>query len=493
MRKRIFRKLFVAVLALMAVALATIDFLASGVSERAYFEALTLELSEKTRMLALLPEVEAGRIDAGRAAQLAEAAGGRLTIVRRDGRVLLDSGADPARMENHLDRPEVQRALAGETGSIVRISPTVGREFLYVASPLPYGAVRLAVPMERIRTQVNRSRWNLALYTSLAFLPAMALALLLARSIARQLGGIIEYAGTLATGDFKARLAHPGKGELGTLGRQLNETGEKLQGMFEALEREHLELEKLERVRRDFVINVSHELRTPLASIQGYTETLLAGAVHDHENNLRFLNIIRQNAERLARLTADLLTLSRIEFKTQQFQFASYFADALLADCLDSLRPLGERRRIALELLPAGAHVEVFCDAEAVHQIMSNLIDNAIKFSPEGATVTVSASAREDGFVEIRVADRGPGIPAEDLPRLFERFYRVDKARSRELGGTGLGLAIVKHLVRAMGGEVYVESQINHGSTFVYNLPGHDLGLPESGGPGPVQPQVTNL
>ena len=245
------------------------------------------------------------------------------------------------------------------------------------------------------------------------------------------------------------------------LAGQLNETGEKLRQMFDELQREHVELEKVERIRKDFVINVSHELRTPLASIQGYTETLIDGAIHDRENNIRFLNIIRANAERLGRLTADLLTLSRIELKTQRFQFASYYANPLLDECIDTLRPVAEKKGIALLYVPCEKEVEVFCDSEAVHQIMSNLLDNAIKYTPQGGLITVStrqAASGRPNLLEVCVTDTGMGIPAEDLPRLFERFYRVDKARSREMGGTGLGLAIVKHLARSMGGDVGVES-----------------------------------
>ena len=236
------------------------------------------------------------------------------------------------------------------------------------------------------------------------------------------------------------------------------------------LEQEHAELEKLERVRKDFVINVSHELRTPLASIQGYTETLMDGAIEDRQNNLRFLAIIRHNAERLARLTADLLTLSRIELKRQNFQFDSYPVDELLTDALEMLRPLAGKKRIELvEELPP-AETEAWCDPEAVSQILSNLIDNAIKFTPEGGRITLGAREREE-WVEVWVRDTGNGIPAEDVPRLFERFYRVDKARSRELGGTGLGLSIVKHLVGAHGGRVWVESRVNEGAVFRFTLP----------------------
>jgi two-component system phosphate regulon sensor histidine kinase PhoR len=272
--------------------------------------------------------------------------------------------------------------------------------------------------------------------------------------------------------------------------------------MLDRLETEHVELEKLENIRKDFVINVSHELRTPLASIQGYTETLLDGAIHDPANNLKFLNIIRQNAERLARLTADLLTLSRVELNQQEFKFASYYVNRILTDNIDGMRPIAERRGIQLVLEPVQPEsAEVFCDAEAVHQILTNLLDNAIKYTPDGGTVTVGAKQLGapgespgdlSGRVEFFVRDTGSGIPADDLPRLFERFYRVDKARSRALGGTGLGLAIVKHLARSQNGEVRVESQVDKGSTFFVSLPVQDLG-PAEGAPDPklVQRELT--
>ncbi|MGH9665332.1 MAG: sensor histidine kinase [Bryobacteraceae bacterium] len=324
--------------------------------------------------------------------------------------------------------------------------------------------------------------------TALAFLPAILIAALFARYVSSSLGAIIEYAGELAEGNFGARLQRAGRDELGILSRKLNETGEKLEHMFKQLQTEHVELEKLERIRKDFVINVSHELRTPLASIQGYTETLLDGAIHDPEHNVRFLSIIRQNAERLARLTADLLTLSRIELKTQKFQFASYYVNALLSENADSMLPLAAKKQIAIHLEPSPPDTEVFCDWQAVQQILSNLLDNAVKYTPEGSAIYVGARVAANDMVEIYVRDAGIGIPAAELPRLFERFYRVDKARSRELGGTGLGLAIVKHLARAQGGEVRVESVPNRGSTFCFTLPIHDLGLLETGA---VQTEMT--
>jgi len=315
--------------------------------------------------------------------------------------------------------------------------------------------------------------------TLLAFLLAVVVAAVVARQFSGKLAGIIAFAGELAKGNFRARLEGPGRGELGHLTSKLNETGEKLQQTFEQLQREQAELQKVERIRKDFVINVSHELRTPLASIQGYTETLIDGALNDPENNMRFLAIISQNAERLTRLTADLMTLSRSEMRTQELRFASHYVNSLLEQAIDGMRPIAEKKSITLDLVGAPEGTEVFSDAESVQQILANLLDNAIKYTPEQGAVTVGAQPNGD-TVEIFVRDTGIGIPEEDLPRLFERFYRVDKARSRELGGTGLGLAIVKHLVRSLGGEVRVGSTVNQGSTFYFTLPVEDLGLAES-------------
>ena len=257
--------------------------------------------------------------------------------------------------------------------------------------------------------------------------------------------------------------------EFGELSQTLNETAENLQQTVAQLQYEHAELEKLERIRKDFVINVSHELRTPLASIQGYTETLIDGAIADPEYNMRFLGIIRHNAERLARLTEDLLTLSRVEQKRQKFEFETHFANALIHDAFEMMRPIAEKNRIELLEERAPEDTVVCCDSEAVSQILSNLMENAIKYTPEGGGFRWGRR-RGARWWSFSCATPGSGFP-RDLPRLFERFYRVDKARSRELGGTGLGLSIVKHLVAAHNGTTRVESRVHEGSTFSFTLP----------------------
>ncbi len=468
MTARIFAKLLLGIAGVLIVALIGVDVLASHIAESTYISSLERELADKARMIAI--PLAAG-VDGGeRARAMARTVQARLTVIDRDGRVLLDSEADPAHMENHQARAEFHSALTGHPGRSIRKSATTGVDYMYVAVPLPSGALRLAVPLEQVNHQVGEVRRRMAGVAILAFVPAILVAAIIARRMSKLFGRIISFAGELAKGNFHARLPAEGKGEVATLSRRLNDAGAHLQSAVEQLDREHSELEKLERVRKDFVINVSHELRTPLASIQGYTETLIDGAIDDSANRMRFLGIIRKNAERLASLTADLLTLSRIELQRRNFEFDLHPVPEMLAGAVDTVRPMAVKKNLKLELRVDPECGQAYCDAEAVHQILINLLDNAIKYTPEGGSVLVSARPEENALVQISVRDSGIGIPPEDLPRLFERFYRVDKARSREMGGTGLGLAIVKHLVRAHGGEVIIQSVPNEGSTFSFAL-----------------------
>ncbi len=235
-----------------------------------------------------------------------------------------------------------------------------------------------------------------------------------------------------------------------------------------AVLRDLTETERMEKSRRDFIANVSHELRTPLTSIQGYTETLLDSPLAD--NHVRdFLDIIRKNAARMSRLTEDLLTLARVESGEHRFDMQRVSTEELLQDALESFRELARSYGVELVLENAVPAAHVNADREAIHQIFSNLIENALKYATSGKKVILGARGAERG-VEFYVRDFGPGISSEHLSRLFERFYRVDKARSRESGGTGLGLAIAKHIVLAHGGTIRAESELNHGSSFLFVL-----------------------
>jgi two-component system phosphate regulon sensor histidine kinase PhoR len=236
-----------------------------------------------------------------------------------------------------------------------------------------------------------------------------------------------------------------------------------------------------ERMRADFVANVSHELRTPLASLLGFTETLRGAARDDPEAQERFLAIMHDQAERMARLIEDLLSLSRIELDERSRPTGAVDIGQVLAKVRDSLALKAEERGMAIEISGAGSGVGegateldliVTGDEDQLTQVFQNLIDNAVKYGREKTAVSVAVSGRPDGGIAVAVRDHGEGIPADHIPRLTERFYRVSAARSRELGGTGLGLAIVKHIVNRHRGHLSIDSTVGAGSTFTVSLPG---------------------
>jgi two-component system, OmpR family, phosphate regulon sensor histidine kinase PhoR len=258
-----------------------------------------------------------------------------------------------------------------------------------------------------------------------------------------------------------------------------------------AVLRDLTETERVEKTRRDFIANVSHELRTPLTSIQGYAETLLDGTPENTAPTREFLEIIRKNSARMSRLTEDLLTLARVESGETRFEVDPVPPAELLHDAEESFREIARTHGIDLQIhdlqiQDSPTHLQsksfpgpnplpenlppVLADREAIHQVFSNLIDNALKYGASGGRVVLGARAVPHA-VEFFVQDFGGGIASEHLPRLFERFYRVDKARSRESGGTGLGLAIAKHIMIAHGGSIRAESELAHGSTFLFTLP----------------------
>jgi len=229
------------------------------------------------------------------------------------------------------------------------------------------------------------------------------------------------------------------------------------------------EIRKLETMRRDFVANVSHELRTPITAVRSAAETLQRSAMNQPAMAERFLEMIERNAERLQVLVEDLLDLSKIESKAYRPKAEPVELAPVAQQVLSLLRPRAEARRIRFaSAIPADLPKAVG-DAHAIEQVLTNLVENAVKYCPDGSSVTVRAAV-QDGRVRVAVADTGYGIDAKHLPRLFERFYRVDKGRSRDMGGTGLGLSIVKHLVEAMGGTIGVESELGRGTTFSFSL-----------------------
>jgi two-component system phosphate regulon sensor histidine kinase PhoR len=230
------------------------------------------------------------------------------------------------------------------------------------------------------------------------------------------------------------------------------------------------ELRRLERVRQDFVANVSHEFRTPLTAIMGFAETLLGGALDDPQNRRRFVEIILEHASRLARLTEDLLKLSRIEAGQLELEFKPVSITRLVENCVDTVRIKAESRNLAVDVQLPTALPDVRGDFSRLREVLQNLLDNATQYTPAGGRIEVS-SLRTGQEVVTTVTDTGIGIPQAEQGRIFERFYRVDAARSREAGGTGLGLSIARHIVEAHGGRIWVESTVGEGSRFHFSVP----------------------
>jgi two-component system phosphate regulon sensor histidine kinase PhoR len=230
------------------------------------------------------------------------------------------------------------------------------------------------------------------------------------------------------------------------------------------------ELKRLERVRQEFVANVSHELRTPLTAIKGYVEALLDGGLEDRPQAEKFLHVIERHADRMEKIVSDLLLLSQVQSPDRALRKEFLSVSELIHVAVDSLRSQAEAKQQRVSILLPPNLPAFKGDSQKLHQVLVNLLQNAVNYSPSGGEIVVEAKS-SDRMIDIVVADTGIGIPPEDQPRIFERFYRVDKGRSRELGGTGLGLSIVKHIVEAHGGAVAVESEPGKGSRFTVTLP----------------------
>jgi two-component system phosphate regulon sensor histidine kinase PhoR len=524
--------------------------------------------------------------------QLGRQAATRITVIAPDGTVLADSSEDPAKMENHRGRPEVQAALAGMVGSAVRFSKTMGEEMHYLAIPLSAeatagtGALRLAVPGRTLSRSLQILSLRLALIGLLVLPLTIFASLLVSRRVSRPLEEMRRGAERLARGEID-NVIPPDRlviaEELAVLGRALNRLGRQIRERLHAMTVQRNELEsvfasmaemvlvvdaekrilrlnrsaaalfylspddvqgkmlhgvirnkdlheivdqvlatgnqaekdiilfvgadrislqtravpladeaerpagvlvvlndmtrlyRLEHLRRDFVANVSHELKTPVTSIQGYVETLLDGALDSPDDARRFLETVARQTARLNAIIDDLLLLSRIELKTehQEITLTQAQVGEILAAAVQTCAARAADKKILITVQCA-PELSATLNPNLVEQAVINLLTNAITYSPENTTVTVSAERQlrtdRDRLV-ISVADQGIGIERDQLERLFERFYRTDEARSSASGGTGLGLSIVKHIAIAHKGSVTVQSEPGKGSTFSLNLP----------------------
>jgi two-component system phosphate regulon sensor histidine kinase PhoR len=524
---------------------------------------------------------------ARRLAELSDAGRVRLTVVAGDGRVVADTDEDPARMDNHLGRPEVAEALEQGRGRALRFSKTLGRRILYVALPVregdqPIGVARAAVSLTDLEAGLRELSWVVWGGALLAALFGLAAGWWSARRLGLSLDRMAHAAEDIARGRYDAARPYAASPELGRLAVALDAMAADLRGRMHAIEGDrnkvlailasmvegviavdseervvHMnavagrllrvspasaegrriwevsrvievseileaarkrdrelsgevrlapvgsaatggrlielrasplrgagdetvgavvvlhdvtELRRLEAVRRDFVANVSHELKTPLTAIRGLVETLLDDDEMDPGTRSSFLERMRDQAGRLSSLVSDLLTLARVESQEELAERVPVDLRDPLRQCAARFGPACERKRLELDLQLPDGPVEVLADEESLRQILDNLTDNAVKYTPAGGRVDLSLVTRGE-HAQIEVRDTGIGIEPRDSERVFERFYRVDKARSREMGSTGLGLSIVKHLILALDGEVELESTPGAGSVFRVRLP----------------------
>ena len=511
------------------------------------------------------------------------AIGIRSTIISDSGVVTGDSEIEKselAKIENHINRPEIRTAFKNGFGASKRFSTTIKRYMLYVAAPIGKdgrdGFLRLAMPLSEIEDAEKGLRKIIIAAVLLMLLLALALGYLISLLVSKPLIEMASVARKLAKGDFSKKTLVRSSDEIGDLARAMNYMADEIRdkvnslssekakleavvsGMFEGViltnekgeivlanpsiyklfmvdsspegkvpiemvrnaviqdivdrvlkERQRLttkeliinvpeekviqingvpviekgklegailvfhditELRRLERVRQDFVANVSHELRTPISSIKGYAETLLEGAINDKENAKDFVEIIYRDSERLAQLIDDILDLSKIESDKMKMALMPTDVAKMLERSIAIMTKQAKTKSIVIKPDLPFSLPKILADEARISQVLINLLDNAIKYTKDGGAVTVSAHPK-DKYVQIDISDTGIGIPEEDIARIFERFYRVDKARSRELGGTGLGLSIVKHIVQAHAGEVWVKSAVGQGSTFSFIIP----------------------
>ncbi len=396
----------------------------------------------------------------------------RLTVIARDGRVVFDSEVPRDSLpvlENHAQRPEIQSARRNGWGTDRRKSKSVDEDFVYAArmitgaGPTDSTFVRGALHLQQVQAldaQVEAIAWIIGV---LSIVVVGFVSYTIAGRITRPVLNIAATAHAIREGDLERRVAIRSRDEIGSLAAAIND-------MAETLSTDIARLRKLETVRNQFLANVSHELRTPIFSIQGFLETLLDGAVDDPAVNRDFLEKAHRHAARLNALLNDLIEISRIESGEMKMSFRYFPINEFLAGMIEECKPMAEKKTIALTFeTGVAADGMVYGDRDRLRQVMVNLLDNAVKYTGEGGSVRCRARV-EDPWCVVEVADTGCGIAEEHLGRIFERFYRVDKDRSREVGGTGLGLAIVKHIVEAHGGTIGVTSTVGKGSTFAFTL-----------------------
>lgn len=415
------RRLTLAIFCIAALSLLLSGLVGVGTFRKQELDAARVTLSE---LLSLMDAQSHDTDSEALLQQFAKAAPGkRFTAVAEDGTVLADTAVDPADMDGHESRPEIEEALHSGEGEAIRASDTIGVQMLYKARRFTDGVViRVAMPLSSVTSMVWRS--------AAGFLCASILALLLALLLSRKLAG---------------RTARP------------------VEQAEEAIAQVD---EKLQSSRSEFTANVTHELKTPLTSIKGFADMITSGIVQDPEDQKRFITMIGVEADRMIRLINDILKLSELETLPAPLRQESTQVLPVVQDTAQLLRPTAGDISIEVSGAPCAANIS----ESRLRELAVNLISNAVKYNVPGGSVRVTVEHEADQVL-LRVADTGIGIPEEAQSHVFERFYRVDKGRSKKAGGTGLGLAIVKHITALYGGHIDLQSTVGVGTVITITLP----------------------
>jgi two-component system phosphate regulon sensor histidine kinase PhoR len=585
--KKLIWQIFPSYLLITLLSVFAVSWYASKSLRQFYLDQTAVGLQSRATLLSklvlqYLAPLQASSADAV-CKEMGKSTATRFTIILPSGEVIGDSIETPHQMDNHANRPEIVRALAGNVGKSIRYSNTLLQEMMYVAAPIiqndkPLAVIRASLPVTFINKELKSIQAKLIIGGFIIVCLAAGISLIISRRISRPLEKLKESADLFAAGKLSHRISVPESVEMAGLAEAMNQMAAQLSDRIESIVKQRNEFEavlssmlegviavdseerivsmnqaaakwfgidpttyqnrniqeiirnitlqqfvstslaskvplqeditlyknderildvkssplldanqepigtlvvfndvtqfrRLENMRRDFVANVSHEIKTPLTAIKGFVETLRHGNVEKPEETERFLEIIQKHTDRLNSIIEDLLTLSRIEQedKEKHLSFQKNKISDVFQAAAQICRLNAEEKKIRIDLIdPHGIFAKF--DPHLLEQAVVNLIDNAIKYSKAESTIQVKAEQKGSEVV-IGVQDQGIGIAKKHLNRLFERFYRVDKARSRNMGGTGLGLAIVKHIAHAHGGCVTVESTLGKGSTFSIHLP----------------------
>ncbi len=596
--KRIFSHIFPAQLAIIVISILVVVLFFSKIMRESYLNSASNKLQSMAVALRPLLASSLGQLRNNRQLsvklqRIAQQAHIRITVIRADGKVIIESTQDPEKLENHAGRPEIRSALHGVPEQSIRFSATLAKETLYYAVPLKnkrgeiVAVLRTAMTLNSLERGLFFYYVDLVLIAGIVTTVAIGAAFFISRKLSKPLEKLRVSAAEIAAGNFSACPADSNIMEIDALAASISYMSDSLKTRInKAIERkkelnlileclkegviavnndEHIitinrsalrildlrlpddiskgrvaqsgltfkglirieelhefvdavksseapvqrrieteikapvvldvhgvrlkhnageslgvllvisditAIAQLETMRRNFAANVSHELKTPLTAIRGAVETLIDGAIDDKENAGRFLEIIRKHSERLTSLINDTMSLSRIESETEQnavireeFRVAELFANVI-----EVCREKAEKNAVIIKTV-CSEDLTIKANMMMLEQAVANLLDNAVKFTAPGGSVLLQALKNRQGEVKLAVTDNGPGIPPEHIPKLFERFYRVDKGRSRKDGGTGLGLAIVKHIAQANGGYVAVTSSPGIETTFTITIP----------------------